>query len=55
MPTVFNARLTLSTVGADTTINVTYDVIFSTLERHLAGLGLEFPDSPGFSGKIPSR
>jgi len=31
-------------VGANTTINVTYNAVFSVLERRLAGLGLVFRD-----------
>jgi len=44
MPTINSASLTLTTVGANTTIDVTYNAVFSVLERRLAGLGLVFRD-----------
>ena len=44
MPTINSASLTLTTVGVNTTINVTYNAVFSVLERRLAGLGLVFRD-----------
>jgi hypothetical protein len=46
MPEVKNGRLTLTTVsqnGTDrTTMNVTFDAVFTPFERQLAGLGMTF-------------
>jgi hypothetical protein len=42
MPTITDANLTLTTTDDRTTINVKYNVVFSVLERRLAGLGLIF-------------
>jgi hypothetical protein len=55
MPTTNTHQLTLTRAGANVTINVKYNAVFSVLERHLAGLGLKFReridvigvDSPG--------
>ena len=42
MPTVTGANLTLTTVDANTTINVKYTATFTVFERHLAKLGMVF-------------
>lgn len=53
MPKVKNARLTLDRVGAKVTVNITYDVVFSEFERHLAGLGVVFEDRLALIGVDP--
>jgi hypothetical protein len=53
MPTAANRQLTLTTVGPDTTIKVTYDAKFSVFERHLAGLGLIFRERIAVIGVDP--
>jgi hypothetical protein len=40
MPTVSNTTLTLTTVGANTTLDVTFDTEFNEVERNLVPLGL---------------
>jgi hypothetical protein len=40
MATAGPANLTLTTVGANTTVRVQHNVTFSVFERHLAGIGL---------------
>ena len=55
MPVLRDRQLTLTRQGANVTINVRYNALFSVFERHLAGLGLKFReridvigvDSPG--------
>ena len=42
MPTVSNVNLTLTTVDANVTIRVNYDVEFNKFERQLTGLGLSY-------------
>jgi hypothetical protein len=42
MPTVTNPILILTTVGALTTVNVTYNATYTAFERQLAGLGMTF-------------
>lgn len=54
MPTTNNRQLTLTTVNADVTINVTYNAVFSVFERHLAGLGLVFQDRIAVIGVDPA-
>lgn len=53
MPTTNSRNLTLTTVGANTTINVTYNAVFSVFERHLAGLGLVFQEQIAVIGIDP--
>lgn len=61
MASVLAANLTLTTVGSNVTINVTYNAVFSVFERFLASHGLRFYekiyvfgiDPPGaFTGTI---
>ena len=54
MPTTNNRQLTLTTVGANVTINVTYNAVFSVFERHLAGLGLVFRERIAVIGVDPA-
>jgi len=42
MPQTNNRQLTLTTVGSNVTISVTYNAVFTAFERRLAGLGLKF-------------
>lgn len=44
MPTTNNRFQTLTTVGDNVTIRVTYNAVFSPLERHLAAKGLIFQE-----------
>jgi hypothetical protein len=54
MPRTNNRRLTLTTVGNNVTINVTYNAIFSVFERRLAGLGLVFRENIAVIGIDPA-
>jgi Fe2+ transport system protein FeoA len=42
MPSTNSRNLTLTTVGSNVTIQVTYNAVFSSFERKLAELGLVF-------------
>lgn len=53
MPTTNSRSLTLTTVGANVTINVTYNAVFSALERHLAANGLVFDERIAVIGVDP--
>lgn len=53
MPQVKNAQLTLPRAGANVTINITYDAVFSEFERRLAGLGLKFQEQITLIGVDP--
>ncbi len=53
MPSTNNRNLTLTTTGANTTINVTYNAVFSPLERHLASNGLVFQERISVIGVDP--
>ncbi|HEX3249932.1 MAG TPA: hypothetical protein VHS05_10930 [Pyrinomonadaceae bacterium] len=53
MPRVKNAKLTLPRDGANVTINITFDVVFSQFERRLAHLGLAFQDEIALIGVDP--
>jgi hypothetical protein len=53
MPRVRNAKLTLPQNGASVIINITYDVVFSEFERHLARLGLAFQEEISLIGVDP--
>ena len=53
MPRVRNAKLTLPRNGANVTINITFDVVFSQFERRLAHLGLAFQDEIALIGVDP--
>jgi len=53
MPTTNNRQLTLTTVGTNVTIGVTYNAVFSVFERHLAGLGLVFRERIAVIGVDP--
>lgn len=53
MPHVKNAQLSLPRNGANVTINVTYDAVFSEFERRLAGLGLKFQEQITLIGVDP--
>jgi hypothetical protein len=44
----------LTTVDLNTTIDVTYNAVFSEFERHLAGLGLVFQEQIGVIGVDPA-
>jgi hypothetical protein len=46
-------QLTLTTVGANTTIRVTYNAVFTAFERHLTALGLEFHERIAVIGVDP--
>jgi hypothetical protein len=54
MPTVTNPVLTLTTVGSDTTIAVTYDATYTAFERQLAGLGMTFHAHIDVQGMDPA-
>lgn len=54
MPSAQNRNLTLTTVGADTTINVTYNAVFTAFERHLAALGMVFQEQIAVIGVDPA-
>lgn len=54
MPSTNNRNLTLTTVDSDVTVNVTYNAVFSTFERHLAGLGMAFQERIRVLGVDPS-
>ena len=45
MPTTNSRNLEFTNVGINVTIRVTYNVVFSQLERHLAQHGLRFVES----------
>jgi hypothetical protein len=53
MTTLINRTLTLTTVGADTTIEVEYTAQFTVFERRLAGLGLVFREQIAVIGVDP--
>jgi hypothetical protein len=53
MPTTNNRNLTLTTVGANVTINVTYNAVFSPFERFLAANGLVFQERISTIGVDP--
>lgn len=54
MPTAQNRNLTLTTVNNETTtINVTYDAVFSQFERRLAALGMVFEERIAVMGIDP--
>jgi hypothetical protein len=53
MTTILNPTLTLITVGANTTIQVTYTAEFTVFERHLVGLGLVFREQIAVIGIDP--
>lgn len=53
MPNTNSRNLTLNTIGADTTINVTYNAVFSPLERFLAANGLVFEERISVIGVDP--
>lgn len=42
MPSVNSLSLTLTTVGDNVTITITYNAVFTAFERQLAGLGMAF-------------
>ena len=42
MPTIDNATLTLTTVNDTVTADVTFDAVFTRLERNLADMGMTF-------------
>ncbi len=44
MPSTNSRNLTLTTVGANVTVNVTYNAVFSPFERFLAANGLRFEE-----------
>src|SRR5262245_38229242 len=55
MPTINTTTLTLTTVNQDTTITVTYNAVFNTLERNLVGMGMSFhshEDVEGVDGGV---
>ena len=53
MPTTNTRVLKLNRVGANVRIDVSYNVVFSVLERHLAGLGLRFRERISVIGVDP--
>jgi hypothetical protein len=53
MATIGPANLTLTTVGANTTIRVQYNVTFSAFERFLAANGLVFQERIAVFGVDP--
>lgn len=54
MPTTNSRDLTLTTTGANTTINVKYNAVFSPFERFLAANGLVFRESIRVIGVDPA-
>ena len=42
MPTINSPSLTVTIVGVDVTLDVTYNAVFTAFERQLAGLGMTF-------------
>jgi hypothetical protein len=56
MPRINNRQLTLTTVDNKvTTINVTYNAVFSAFERRLAGLGMVFRERIAVIGVDPDE
>jgi hypothetical protein len=53
MPTTNNRTQTLATVGSNVMIRVTYNAVFSPLERHLAANGLIFRERIQVIGEDP--
>ena len=53
MPNTENRNLTLTKVGADVKVEVTYRAIFSPFERRLAGLGMIFLEQLAVLGVDP--
>jgi hypothetical protein len=53
MPRVANAVLTLPRNGPNVAINITFDVVFTEFERHLAKLGLAFREELTLIGVDP--
>lgn len=53
MPVIRNPQLTLSRIGSDFKIEVTYKADFNTLERRLVGLGLRFRERIDVIGVDP--
>ncbi|SNS27790.1 hypothetical protein SAMN04488107_2016 [Geodermatophilus saharensis] len=54
MPSVNSANLTLTTVGQNVTINITYNAVFTAFERQLAALGMTFHDHTEAIGVDPA-
>jgi hypothetical protein len=54
MPSTNSRNLTLTTVDSNVTVNVTYNAVFSQLERHLAAQGLIFRERISVLGVDPS-
>jgi hypothetical protein len=54
MPSTNSRNLTLTTVDSNVTVNVTYNAVFSQLERHLAAQGLSFRERISVLGVDPS-
>ena len=54
MPTTNNRNFTLTTVDSNVTVNVTYNVVFTAFERHLAGLGMAFQERIRVLGVDPA-
>jgi len=53
MPSTNTRIQTLTTVAANVTINVTYNAVFSTLDRHMAANGLTFQERIRVIGQDP--
>lgn len=54
MPSINNANLTLTTVGENTTIQVTYNAVFTPLDGFLETHGLKFRERIQVIGVDPS-
>jgi hypothetical protein len=53
MPNTNNRKLTLTQVGANVRIDVTYNAVFSTVDRRLVGLGVRFVELIAVIGVDP--
>jgi hypothetical protein len=53
MPNTNNRKLTLTKVGANVRIDVTYNAVFSTVDRRLVGLGVRFVELIAVIGVDP--
>lgn len=53
MPSILNANLTLTQVGTDVRIDITYDLRFTRLETNLSALGMVFTEQVEVIGVDP--
>jgi hypothetical protein len=53
MPTVNGANLTLTTVGQNVTVTVTFNAVFTEFDRNLAGMGMKLHEHIDIIGMDP--